>query len=192
VVVWTSVRRSRCGTKRLGDVGFMSARKLFFFLLVLSVSVVPIFVSSAIAESDDDAALSAIDGAEVSMVSAYEAVLEAEADGVDVSGLLLRLDDAGGLLVEARVAYGLGDFDEAVGFAGLCSEVGDAVNSDAVDLRLGVQGSRVTELWLTLAGSLVGVVVVLFVGFFGWGVVKRRFVRRVLEMKVEVGEGDER
>ena len=174
------------------DVGFMSARKLFFFLLLLSVSVVPIFVSSAIAESDDDAALSAIDGAEVSMVSAYEAVLEAEADGVDVSGLLLRLDDAGGLLVEARVAYGLGDFDEAVGFAGLCSEVGDAVNSDAVDLRLGVQGSRVTELWLTLAGSLVGSVVVLFVGFYGWGFVKRRYVRRVLEMKVEVGEGDER
>jgi hypothetical protein len=32
----------------------------------------------------------------------------------------------------------------------------------------------------------------LFVGFFGWGVVRRRYVRRVLEMNVEVGEGDER
>jgi hypothetical protein len=170
----------------------MSAQKLFFFLLLLSVSVAPVFVPSAIAESDDDAALSAIDGAEVSVVSAYEAVLEAEADGVDVSGLLVRLNDAGELLVEAHVAYGLENFDEAVGFAGLCSEVGDSVNSDAVDLRLGAQGSRITELWLTMVGSLMGVVVVFFVGFFGWGVVKRRFVRRVLEMKVEVGEGDER
>ena len=186
------IRRSGCGIRRLCDVGFMSVWKVFFFLLVLSVSVAPVFVSVAFAESDDDVALSAIDGAEVSVVLAYEAVLEAEEAGVDVSGLLVRLNDCGELLVEARVAYGLGDFDEALGFAGLCSEVGDAVNSDAVDLRLGAQGSRVTELWLTLAGSLVGVVVVLFVGFFGWGVVKRRFVRRVLEMKVEVGEGDER
>jgi len=169
----------------------MSVRKLFLFLLVLSVSVAPVFVSSAVAESDNNAALSAIDGAEVSMVSAYEAVLEAEEAGVDVSELLARLNDAGELLVKARVAYGLGDFDGAVGFAGLCSEVGGGVGSDAVDLRLGIQRSGVTELWLTLVGSLVGVVVVVFVGFFGWGVVKRRFVRRVLEMKVEVGEGDE-
>ena len=169
----------------------MSVRKLFFVLLVFSVSLAPVFVSVAFAESDDDVALSAIDGAEVSVVLAYEAVLEAAADGMDVSGLLVRLNDAGALLVEARVAYGLGDFDGAVGFAGLCSEVGDAVEGDAVELRLGAQGSRVTELWLTLAGSLVGVVVVFFVGFYGWGVVRRRFVRRVLEMKVEVGEGDE-
>jgi len=186
------IRRSRCGIRRLCDVGFMSVWKVFFFLFVFSVSVAPVFVSVAFGESGDDVALSAIDGAEVSVVLAYEAVLEAEEAGVDVSGLLVRLNDCGELLVEARVAYGLGDFDEAVGFAGLCSEVGDGVKGDAVELRLGVQSSRVAELWLMLVGSLVGVVVVLFVGFFGWGVVKRRFVRRVLEMKVEVGEGDER
>jgi hypothetical protein len=177
VPVRMGIRRSGCGIRRLCDVGVMSVWKVFFFLLVLSVSVAPVFVSVAFAESDDDVALSAIDGAEEA--------------GVDVSGLLVRLNDCGELLVEARVAYGLGDFDEAVGFAGLCSEVGESVEGDAVDLRLGAQGSRVAELWLTLAGSLVGVVVVLFVGFFGWGVVKRRFVRRVLEMRVEVGEGDE-
>jgi len=186
------IRRSRCGIRRLCDVGFMSVWKVFFFLFVFSVSVAPVFVSVAFGESGDDVALSAIDGAEVSVVLAYEAVLEAEEAGVDVSGLLVRLNDCGELLVEARVAYGLGDFDGAVGFAGLCSEVGDGVEGDAVELRLGVQSSRVAELWLMLVGSLVGVVVVLFVGFFGWGVVRRRFVRRVLEMRVEVGEGDER
>jgi len=175
----------------VSDVDTMSVRKLFFVLLVFSVSLAPVFVSSAFAQDDEDLALSAIDGAEVSLVLAYEAVLETEHDGVDVSGLLVRLNDAGELLVKAHAAHGLGDFDEAVGFAGLCSEVGDSVNSDAVELRLGAQGSQVTELWLTMAGSLVGVVVVLFVGFFGWGAVKRRYVRRVLEMKVEVSEGDE-
>ena len=75
------------------------------------------------------------------------------------------------------------------GFAGLCSEVGEAVKSDAVELQVETQGSKVWGLWLTLIGSLVGVVVVVFAGFLGWGYVKKRYVKKALGMKPEVSEG---
>jgi len=171
------------------DVGMMSVSRLFFVFFVLLVFASPIFVSVGLAEIDKNAAASAIDGAEASVVSAYEAVLGAEEVGANVSGLLVRLNDAAELLAEANIAYGLGQFDEAAGFVGVCSEVSGAVKSDAFELRVETQGSRVWELWLALIVSLVGVVVVVFAGFLGWGYVKKRYVERALEMKPEVSEG---
>lgn len=165
--------------------------RCFSVLLMLLVFVVPIFVSETLAGNSEDVAVSAIDRAEATMVSAYDAVLQAEQAGADVSDLLVRLNDAGGLLSEAHIAYGLGDFDEAVSLASLCSEMGEAIKTDAEELRLETHGPWVMRLWLTLTSSLVGVAVVVFAGFFGWGYVRKRYVRKVLEMKVEVSEGDE-
>ena len=53
----------------------------------------------------------------------------AEQEGADVSGLVVGLNDAAELLAEAKIAYGLEQFDEAAGFADLCSEVGEAVHA---------------------------------------------------------------
>lgn len=178
-----------CGIERSSDWGMKSVSRLFFVLFVLFVFMTPIFASVALAEINENAAALAIDGAEASVFSAYQAVLEAEKDGADVSGLLVRLNDAAELLAKAHIAYDLEQFDEAAGFADLCSEVGEAVKSDAVELWVETQGSRVWELWLALDGSLVVVVVVVFAGFLGWGYVKKRYATKVFEMKPEVSEG---
>ena len=172
-----------------GDADMTSFSKLFLVLFVLLVLPAPIFVSVGLAEINKNAAASTIEGAEASVASAHEAVLEAEQNGADVSDLVVVLNDAAELLAEANIAYGLGQFDEAAGFAGLCLEASEAVRSDAVALRVETQGARVWELWLNLIGSLVGVVVVVFGGLVGWGYVKKRYFKRALGMKPEVPEG---
>jgi hypothetical protein len=166
-----------------------SLPRLLVGLLVLSAFMFPFFVSRADASSED-AAASAISEAEEAVGLAYETVLEAENAGAEVSGLLDKLDEAGMLLAEAQVSFRLGDFDEAFSLANLCSGIGESVEDEAYELRVEAYGSRVMVSWLTMAGSLVGVVVVAFGSFWGWRVFRRRYVRRALRIKPEVAKDE--
>ncbi len=121
---------------------------------------------------------------------AYEAVLDAEHVGTDVTGLLAQLNEAGALLAEAHVAFRLGDFDEAVRFADLAADIGEDVTHEADALRLEFYGSTVTGSWLAIIGSLVGIVAVMFGSFWGWRVFKRRYYQRVLRMQPEVAQAE--
>jgi len=166
-----------------------SLLRLLVVLLLLSAFVFPFFVLRAGAFSGD-VATSAISEAEEVVASAYEAVLEAENAGADVSGLLDKLNEAGMLLAEAQIASRLGDFDEAVLLASLCSGIGESVKNEAYELRVEAYGSRVMVSWLTMAGSTIGVVAVVFGSFLGWRVFKRRYIQQVLRLKPGVAKGE--
>jgi len=190
VAIRVGVRMSMCGIERLGDVGFMSFSRLFFVLLVLSVFAVPILVPGALGADGEDVAASAVDRAEVAVVSAYEAVLDAERAGADVSGLLDRLNVAGEYLAEAHVWLGLGGYESATRLADLCYDAVEGVGSDAVELRSEAHGLWVADSVVRMTGSMVGVVVVVFLGFVVWRVFKRRYRRRVLGLRPEVVSGE--
>jgi len=156
----------------------MSASKLFLVSLVVFISVFPIFVSGALASNGEDAAASAVERAEGVVVSAYQDVLEAERAGANVSGLLAQLNDAAGILVQARISYMAGDSNETVRFADLCSEVGENVRKDAHRLRdLAVKEADERFLW-TMIGSIVSVSAIVCATFIGWLAFKRRFHER--------------
>jgi len=186
VAIWVGVQVSGCGIERLRDVGFMSFSKLFFVLLILSVFAVPIFVSGVFGVDGADGAASAVYRAEVAVVSAYEAVLDAEEVGADVSGLLAELNVAGGYLAEAHVWFGLWDFDNATRFADLCYYSVEDVRSKAVELKNEAHSLWVTDSVVRMVWSLIGVVVVVFLGFVVWRVFKRRYHRRILGLRPEV------
>jgi len=147
-------------------------------------------MSEVVALNSEDSAAASIERAEDALVSAYQAVLGAEEVGANVSVLLARLNDAEELLAEAQVAFKLEDFDEAVLSANNCSEIGENVKNEAYELRMEAYGSRVMSSWLTMTGSIVGVVVVGFGSFWGWHMFKRRYVRRVLRMKLGVAKDE--
>ena len=181
---------SVCETRRLSDVSVVPVSKLFFVLFVLYVFAVPIFVSDVFGADGEDVAVSAVDGAEVAIASAYETVLNAEEAGADVSGLLAELNVAGGYLAEAHVWLGLGDFDETVRLADLCYDAVVDVRNEAFELESEAQAFRVTDSIVKMTGSMIGVVVVVFLGLVFWSVFKRRYSKRVLEMKPEVISGE--
>ncbi len=135
--------------------------------------------------SADDAALT-ITQAEETLASAYEAVLEAEQVGANVSGLLSRLNLGGDYLAEAYLWYHLGVSENASRFAGLCHEVGGDVRSDALELRDEAKRLGEADFVVKIYGSVVAVIVVVVLCSVVWLVFKRRYRKRVLRLRPEV------
>jgi len=163
----------------------MASLRSFFTVTILFVFVACAPLSAAFA-ADEGSAASAVAGAEADMGSAYEAVFEAEQLGADVSALLVRLNDAGESLAEAEVAYRLGDLDESVRLADVCSSISGEVKGEAEGLWLKAYEAFYFDMSLRMVGSLISIVVVGLGTFGAWRVFKRRYYRRVLEMKPEV------
>ena len=153
-------------------------------LLVLS-SILMLSVSGL---SRQEEAASAISEADQSLAQAYNAVLEAERVGADVSGLLVKLNDAVGLLSEARKSFELGSFDEAVRFAQLSIEGGRGVVSGAESLEVDANSANVTRFWWFLVGSVLGLPIVVLASFVGYRYFKRLYYRRLLKMRPRVGQ----
>ena len=168
----------------------MSNLKPLLILLVLSAFTSPPFVLRAHASSQVVAA-PAISQAEEVLVSAYEAVLEAEQAGTNVSGLLTRLNEAGDLLAQAHVLYRLEDFDGAARFSDPCREIGEEVRDEALGLRDQAVLEADQRFRWTMIGSILGVAIIVGVSFLGWRTFKLRYHRRILEMKPEVVSDDE-
>ena len=158
---------------------------VFAFLFVLALSV---FLIEGCVAGAEEAAL-AIERAEGVVASGYQAVLEAEGAGANVSGLLARLNEAGGLLALARVSYRVGDFDGTVRFAELCGEIGEGVRFDALGVRDFAVEEAGHRFWRAIIGSIVGVAIIVFLSFLGWFIFKGRYYRRVLGMRPEVVSG---
>jgi len=163
-----------------------------FKLLVISVLLLfllPVFIPWVSASSEDVATLS-ITQAEETLASAFEAVLDAEMAGANVSGLFGRLNIAGEYLSEAYVWYRSGDSENASRFAGLCYDVVEDLKSEAVELRDETKRLGDAEFVVTIFGSVVGMIVVVVSGYVVWRVFKRRYRRQVLGLRPEVVSGE--
>jgi len=165
----------------------MQSTKLRFLsatVLLFALSSMLMFPVSA--AGNQEVAASSISEAELSMAEAYEAVLDAESADADVSGLLVRLNDAAELLSEARMAFDAGDFDEAAGYAESTSEVGYEVLDEAGVLEIEAADARVQSSWGFLVISVLGVSVVVVVSAMGYRFFKRRYYRRLSKMNPRV------
>jgi hypothetical protein len=151
-----------------------------FLFLVVSVSVPWVSASSG------DMIPLEVAEAEEALVLAYDAVLEAEEAGANVSGLLGRLNVGGEYLAEAYVWVRLGDSEKASRFAGLCVEVVGDMRGEAVGLREEAHGWWVLDVIVRLIWSVFGLIVIVVVAFVVWRVFRRRYLKRVLGLKPEV------
>jgi hypothetical protein len=157
-------------------------------LTVLFLFVVQ-FVPLCFAVSFDEAG-EAVKTAERDLGSAFMAVAEAEGAGANVSVLLDKLGAAGVFLSEAHSAFSAGNYESAFSSAVACSSAAEGVFGDAARLKMDAEVASVESLFLTTAGSVIGVGLVLILGFVGWRFLKRRYFRRVLEMKPKVVDHD--
>jgi hypothetical protein len=133
----------------------------------------------------DDAAAS-VAVADVAVRRAFDAALDAERAGANVSGLLVRLNDAGAVLGEAEVAVKNGNLSDAADKANTCISIAQSVLSDAGVLRASALDGARTWFWTYLAFSVVGIGVFVVVLAVVWRRFKRGYVGNVLGMKPEV------
>jgi len=166
----------------------LHANKLCFFSVTVSLfvlsSILMLSVSGTISQKE---AVLSVSEAEQSVVRAYKAVLDAERVGANVSSLLVSLNNATGLLSEARMSIETGNFEKAVRFAALSSEVGNGVGSEAERLTVEASQTHAANSWWSLVESGVVVVVVLCASVLGYRYFKRRYYMRLLKMRPRVG-----
>ena len=168
----------------------MSGLRAVAVLFVLFALVSSVFVSCIKGSDAEDVALSAIASAESAMGLAYDAVLEAEKAGANVSGLLDALNEGAEALSKAYISNRVGNFDNAIYFADLCGDLIGGVEAEANELRDAAAVDRNQRLLLTSFGSVLAVVCIFCGGFFGWRFFKSRYHRRALKMKPEVASNE--
>jgi hypothetical protein len=97
-----------------------------------------------------------------------------------VTGLLLTLNDAGGLLSKAELALAKGEFDSASTLAHLSEERLVGFEDGAVSLGDAASGSRSLDFAFGVVGSSVGAVLVVVLGFLLWPFLKKRYGPKVV------------
>ena len=158
---------------------YLSATILLFALsstLMLSVS----------ATGNQEVAASTISEAERLMVQTYDDVLHAEKVDADISGLLVRLNDAAVLLSEARMAFDIGDFEETINLAETTRMLLNLVGDEAELLEIESNSAQVNRSWWFMFTSVLGVSIVLVASSVGYEVFKRRYYRRLSKMQPRV------
>ena len=156
-------------------------------LAFLIVSFLLFSWSVCLCSGVDRAAVDEVLGyAEGDLASAHVAVVEAEASGADVSGLLARVEAASGFLADAHNAYRLGDFDSAYLYAQYCIDEVDGIAGEASGLKVEAEDAYGRRLFSTAAVSSVVLSVFFVSSLVCWRFLKARYLRRVLEMKPEV------
>jgi predicted S18 family serine protease len=135
-------------------------------------------------------AQAAINRAESKVILAYKSALEAEKDGVDISSLLVKLNDSSLLLSEAQMQYRLGNFSEATYFANQCYDSLYGIETEAEGLRDYAAVARKQGMLISVIGSSLGICAIYFGSLIGWRFFNTRYHKRVLEMKPEVQAND--
>lgn len=155
------------------------------FAVLLAFSLL---VGTVVGQVDEAAAEAAASRARRDLAAAYAAVLEAENAGANVSSYLPGLNVAGAYLVLAELCYRDGNFSGAVYFADLVSDGVAGMEGEVAELAHAAADARGQALYWTVAGSIVGVAVVVLAGFVSWGRVRAWYVRRLLKAKPEVAD----
>ena len=117
---------------------------------------------------------------------AFRAVSEAEAAGANVSSLLLRLNEAAGLLSRAEMLYDLGDHEAALAAANRSLTIAKSVRDDALILRRLADEEKSRAFQFSLAFSILGSAAFLISHFLVWRRFRGFYIRRIMDLKPEV------
>jgi len=158
------------------------------FLLLLALA--GLFSHGVFFVRGADEASTSVADADVAVRWAFNATLDAERAGANVSGLILRLKEAGGVLAEAEMALENGNSSEASSKAVQCIGIAESVKGDADVLKASALKKAQAVFWTSLTFSVVGIAVFVVVLMLVWRWFKRGYVRKMLSMKPEVTTGE--
>ena len=130
---------------------------------------------------DVDQARSNVSRAEQTLGSVYVQVADAAASGADVSGLLNKLDVAGSYLSGAFAALKNEDYEQALQKAASCENELTGLEEQAVSLKVEAKDASDFGLLESVIGSFIGLVLVIVLGFIGWRILKRTYLKRSLD-----------
>jgi preprotein translocase subunit SecF len=155
---------------------------ILFVILILSICFLGL--NTAIAQTNQ--ADSKLQAATNSVNQAFNAVLDAEKAGANVTDLLSQLNNADNLLAEAENSYRAGDTNATIAKANSVLPITQEVTNNAQVLKQSATVNAQNSFWLTIVSSVVVAVVFILVLFFIWRWFKKNYMKRLSEAKPEV------
>jgi hypothetical protein len=137
-----------------------------------------------------DEASSSVAEADAAVRQAFNATLNAERAGANVSGLIFRLNEAGGILGKAEIALKDENSTEAASKAEECIGIAESVSTDADVLKTSALNEAKAGFQTSLVFPLAGVAVFVVDLLVVWSWFKSRYVRRMLGRKPEVAHDE--
>jgi hypothetical protein len=126
-----------------------------------------------VANSENEA-VTKITETENALISAYEAVLQAEKAGANVTDLLGNLTEAGELLSKAKSVLTTNE-SAAVDFAVESQAKLSGFLAKADALRVSAAQQLYWDFMVNVVGSIIGSVAVIGGGFVVWAVLKKKY-----------------
>ena len=153
-------------------------------LVILILSTCLIGVYSTIAQTDQTS--SKLQAANTAINQAFNAVLDAEATGANVTDLMAQINTAQGFLAQADNSYRTGDANAASIQADSLLPVAQKVILEAQNAKQNAIVSSQSVFWSTTALTVFGVFVFVLVLFLVWRCFKSGYIKRLSEAKPEV------
>ena len=117
---------------------------------------------------------------------AFNAVLDAERAGANVTDLLNQLNDATRILAQAEISYRNGDPNTASDKADSVLPIAERVTTAAKDAKQTALIYSKNAFWSTLTFTVIGAFVFVLILFFVWRRFKRSYINNLSQAKPEV------
>jgi hypothetical protein len=133
-----------------------------------------------------DQTASKLQAANNAVEQAFNAVLDAEKAGANVTGLLAQLNDAAGILAQAENSYRTGDSNTAAVQADSVLPITQEVTTAAQEAKQTALVSGQNAFWFTIEFTVIGAFVFVLALFLVWRRFKRAYMKKLLALKPEV------
>ena len=141
----------------------------------------------AVAQTDQTGqATSKLQAANIVVNQAFNAVLDAETAGANVTDLLFQLNYAAGILAKAENSYKTGDFGKAAIQADGVLPIAQQVTTAAQSAKQNAIVSGQNAFWTSIILTITGIIVFVLVLFWVWRRFKQNYIARLSEAKPEL------
>jgi hypothetical protein len=125
-----------------------------------------------------DQTASKLQAANSAVEQAFNAILDAEKAGANVTGLLAQLNVAEGELAQAEISYRTGDSNTAAAQADSILPIAQQVTTSAQDAKQTALVLGKSNFWNTIALTLIDVFGCVLALFLVWLLFKRSYIKR--------------
>ena len=136
--------------------------------------------------ADTDPTALKLQAANTAVNQAFDAVLSAEQAGANVTILLVQINEADSILGQAENSYRTGDFSTAAIKAESILPITQQITTSAQNAKQTAIISSQNSFWLTIAFTIIGMIILLQVLFLVWLWLKRRYIKNLSNAKPEV------
>jgi hypothetical protein len=133
-----------------------------------------------------DQTASKLQAANNDIAQAFNAVLEAEKAGANVTDLLAQLNTAEDILAQAENSYRTGDSNTAAAQADTVRPITQEVTTAAQNAKQTAIISGQNAFWGIIAFTVIDIFLFVLILFLFWVWFKRRYFNNLLEAKSEV------